>query len=366
MKDGWCTAALLIFWTKVRHSSSRCSLRMASKDEEDSKNLREAVRRQVRTVACKRQRKRAAESPSDVPEHRTTHGSEASESESSSESLSLGSRRRPSVRLLKAVPKVRPKVSMKSTQRTPTPWPAIQDMEQPQPKKRTAALKRRRVPKTSALGTIEPEDTSASMAPLASSSKKESVHPRAHDTGKAKQDADRWRSLSKSATAQRKIVPLAAGPKTPHDQYKWQTGSWHSWWPQQPARSPDDYGGHKSGLTLRFTLAEAQALRAGHHRSMNQAVLLSKEMARYLRRDRDFAWTRLWGVEQATRSWAVEIYLIVQYSYSRRGRRFHLSLDDPAIGSALCMRTPARRAASDSACICLTEPTAAHPCALTR
>ena len=207
------------------------------------------------------------------------------------------------------------------------PWPAAQDMEQPKAKKRKGALKCRRVPKTSALGTIEPEDTSGSIAPLASSSKKESVHPRAEHTGKAKEDTARWRSLSKSETGDRKIVPLGAGPATTLEHHKGQSWSSQSWWPQHPVRGRDRYGQWNTGFSVRFTLEEVQGLRTGHQKASYEAVRLSKSMAKLLRFDKKCEWTKVWEVENRTRASAVEIYLIVQNSYSRRGRRFELSSD---------------------------------------
>ena len=158
---------------------------MASKDEQDSRKLRKAVKSQASAASCKRQRKSAAALRSDVPAHETSHGTEDSASELSSGQLSQGPQRRSAVRLLKAQPKIRPKLTTRFAKTTATPWRAVEDMEQPQVKKRKGALRSRRLRKTCAPGTIEPEDTSASMAPLASSSKKESVHPRGHDTGKA-------------------------------------------------------------------------------------------------------------------------------------------------------------------------------------
>ena len=74
-------------------------------------------------------------------------------------------------------------------------------------------------------------------------------------------------------------------------------------------------------------------------------MVLSKEMAKYLRTVRQFQWTKVWDVEAETRAWRVEIYLIVEHSYGRRGRRFELSLDSTGDWVRAChsdSRTPIR------------------------
>ena len=227
MDNGWSKRGLLPFLTKPRHWVAPFCQLMASEDDRDTRKLRKALDRQASAASCKRQRSSVGASRSDDPEHTTTLGTEDSASELPSAQSSLGLQRRCGVKLLKAHPKTRPVLRTRLTTTTSTSWQADEhtedpqakswqaedDMEEPQPKKRPKAMRIRRQRKTSAPGTIKEEEASASSAPLASSAKKESLHPAGHEMIKAKQEKERWRSLSKSTTAQRKIVPWAAGPK---------------------------------------------------------------------------------------------------------------------------------------------------------